>query len=62
MSGTGTCTAIKPAEPPEAIAGCTHRFAIGGRWAHRGAGPDHTGATVPTSLTGVPCKPIPGPP
>ena len=36
MSGTGTCTAIKPAEPPEAIAGCTHRFAIGGRWAHRG--------------------------
>jgi hypothetical protein len=63
MSGTGTYTAIKPAEPPEATAGGARRFATGSRWAHREAGPDRTGATVPTRLTGVPIQtPRLGPP
>ena len=56
MTGTGTDTAIKPAELPEATAGCTHRFATGSQWVHRGAGPDRIGATVSPSLTDVPIQ------
>jgi len=56
MSGVGTYTAITRTEKPKAIAGCENRFATGSCGAHRGAGPDRIGATVPTSLTGIPIQ------
>jgi len=39
MSRTGTRTAIKLAEPPEAIAGCQNRLATGSWRVHRGSRP-----------------------
>jgi hypothetical protein len=53
---TGTHTAIKPAELPEAIAGREERLATGSRPVDQAASPDRIGATVSTSLTGIPIQ------